>query len=72
MFIEVKLATGQKCTLNLMQVECILTDDDGQTIIFAGHGGESEVPWRTNEPYEALMTRLEQIVPMRGNDWRAP
>ena len=72
MFIEVKLHTGQLCTLNLMHVECVMTDDDGQTIIYTGSGKDAEIPWRTNEPYDALIARLEQIVPMRWNGWRAP
>jgi len=72
MFIEVKLATGQKCALNLMQIECILTDDDGQTIIFAGHGGDSEIAWRTNEPYEALIERVTECCPSMNGHFRAP
>ena len=72
MFIEVKTDKGVKATLSLMRLEAIMTDDDGKTILFMSDG--TEIPYRTNEPYEALVSRLGRIVGThrQGVDWRAP
>ncbi|WP_375188426.1 hypothetical protein [Sphingobium yanoikuyae] len=70
MFIEVRTDKGQLVTINLMQLEVIMTDDDGLTILYVRDG--TDVPYRTKETYEALLSRLDALMPGGRGEWRAP